>query len=315
MVFLAGRPTQPVNSLDAYENDICLQLDFLKSFQRQAPVPAARQRGVIFAGSGDSLAASMLAESFSGGLARAADPLDLYQNRSLLREKTVYFVSVSGNTASNVRSARAAPRSVAVTADPGSRLARSCGRAIRLRFPSSGVFTAGSIGFLSSALTCISLVCGFGLPRAGRPIFERATDAARGTRAPKGRIYLLGNYHTYPVAMYCAAKFYEVLGADARYCRMEQFSHMELFSVQKNDTVIIFDEPTAYGRRLAGRLRSAGLDVHMPCLRSRSMISKMLYFVFYSQLLPLRIARDAGRADCHFVLAKKIRDVSNDMIY
>ena len=55
------------------------------------------------------------------------------------------------------------------------------------------------------------------------------------------RIFVLGNLFTFPLAMYCAAKFYEILGYDAHYSRIEQFSHMELFSAQKGDTVIIFE--------------------------------------------------------------------------
>ena len=42
----------------------------------------------------------------------------------------------------------------------------------------------------------------------------------------------LGNLHTFPIAMFCAAKFYEVMGYDVHYSRIEQFSHMELFSAK-----------------------------------------------------------------------------------
>ncbi len=313
MVFLPGARNQRMGTIAAYESDIRLQPGFLGSFRGQPMIPAARQARVLFAGSGDSLAASMLAESFSGGRARAVDPLDLYRNPRLAEGKTVYFVSVSGKTAANVRAAGAVPESVAVTADPSSRLARACSRSIQLDFPSSGALTAGSVGFLASALTCASLVSRISLPGAGR-ILARAEAAARGSSVT-GSVFVLGGFHTYPLAMYCAAKFGEVLGAAARYCRTEQFSHMELFAAREGDTVIVLDDPTAYNRRLAGHLRSEGIGALLPGPASGSMISKILFYAFYSQLLPLYGAKAAGRDDCHFVLAGGLRGISDRMIY
>ena len=302
-----------MNELAAYEADIHLQLEFLESFQRQPLLLPRYYSNVIFSGSGDSFAASMLAEYFSGHAARSMDPMDLYKNRQLLRNRTVYFISISGSTISNIRSAKIAPKSVAITANPDSMLAKSCTRIIPLQFPNAGIFTAGSIGFLSSALTCISLFEKFKIRQPAR-IFAKAKMAAKAT-CVSGRIFLLGNSHTFPLAMYCAAKFYEILGIDAHYCRLEQFSHMELFSAKSGDTAIIFDEPSSYGRRLENNLRSAGLAVFAPKLISDNMISRTLYFIFYSQLLPLFMAKSHGQNNCHFVMAKKLRNSSCNMIY
>lgn len=302
-----------MNTLEAYEKDIHLQLDFLKSFCSQTPIPTRKQPNIIFAGSGDSLAASMLAESFSSNIVRSMDPLDLYKNKYLMRKKTIYFVSVSGNTISNIKSAQAASNPIAITANPQSRLAKSCIRSIQLTFPNSGMFTAGSIGFLSSVLTCMSLVKKLSVPHAGK-IFAKAEAAAKDTKVSK-RVFILGNLHTYPLAMYCAAKFYEILGTDVHYAKIEQFSHMELFSARRGDTVILFEDPSQHSRKFVNHLRSVGLDVFLPEFSSRNLISKTIFFTFYSQLLPLLVAKSTGKNDCHFVLAKKLRNVSNNMIY
>lgn len=302
-----------MNTLEAYEKDIHLQLGFLKSFRSQTPIPARMQPEIIFAGSGDSLAASMLAESYSSNTVRSMDPLELYKNDQLMRKKTVYFVSVSGNTISNIKSAQAASNPIAITANPESRLAKSCVHAIPLVFPNSGMFTAGSIGFLSSALTCISLVKKLSIPHAGK-IFAKAEAAAKDTRV-SNRVFILGNLYTYPLAMYCAAKFYEILGTDAHYAKIEQFSHMELFSAQSGDTVILFEDPSQHSRNFVKHLRSIGLDVFLPEFSSKNPISKTIFFTFYSQLLPLLVAKSIGKNDCHFVLAEKLRSVSNNMIY
>ena len=90
---------------------------------------ASEQSGSVFAGSGDSLAAAMLAEYFSEGRARAMDPSDILRNPGLVSGlHHLYLISVSGRTSANIRAARRfAGTTVAITADPGSRLARAAG--------------------------------------------------------------------------------------------------------------------------------------------------------------------------------------------
>jgi len=229
-----------MNTIEAYEKDIELQLDFLKSFRKQKPISHNQQKNTIFSGSGDSLVSVMLAESFSGGIVKAMDPLDLYNNKQLVKLKHVYFVSISGNTITNIKVAKIAKRTTAITSKPKSRLANASDEIILLNAPNNTVFTAGSISFLESALTCISLVKKITIPKDSK-LFSKAKTDAKKAKVSK-RIFILGNLFTFPLAMYCAAKFYEILGYDAHYSRIEQFSHMELFSVQKGDTVIIFEE-------------------------------------------------------------------------
>ena len=169
-----------MNSIQAYENDIKLQLDFLKSFKKQKALSAIIQKNIIFSGSGDSLASSLLAESFSGGLVKAMDPLDLYQNKFLAKSKQVYFVSISGNTIANIKVANIAKKAVAITSQPQSRLARVSDSVILLSSPNSNVFTAGSISFLESALTCISLVKYIRVPNVS--LFKKAENSAKKSR-------------------------------------------------------------------------------------------------------------------------------------
>ena len=99
-----------MTSIKAYESDILLQLDFLKSFKKQKTLSANRQKNILFSGSGDSLVSSLLAETFSKGLVKAMDPLDLYQNKELVKSKHVYFVSISGNTITNIKVAKVAKK-------------------------------------------------------------------------------------------------------------------------------------------------------------------------------------------------------------
>jgi len=301
-----------MNTIEAYEKDIELQLDFLKSFRKQRPLNYNQQKNTIFSGSGDSLASSMLAESFSGGIVRAMDPLDLYKNKQLVKSRHAYFVSISGNTITNIKVAKIAKRTTAITSKPDSRLAKASDEIIPLTAPNNGVFTAGSISFLESALTCISLVKKIIIPKNSK-LFLKAKKDAKKANVTK-RIFILGNLFTFPLAMYCAAKFYEVLGYDAHYSRIEQFSHMELFSAQKGDTVIIFEEKNSHNKQLGRNLKKIGINVIHPSMPSEK-ISQMIYCTFFSQLITLFEAKKKRKKDCHFVTAKKIRNVSNQMIY
>ncbi len=301
-----------MNSIDAFEKDILLQLEFLKSFRCITPISSQKQKNIFFSGSGDSLVSSMLAESFSSGRVRAMDPLDLYKNIDLVKSKSVYFVSISGNTITNIKTASNTKNSVAITSQQCSKLADVSDSVILLTAPNSGIFTAGSISFLESALTCISLVTKINLPEPSK-LFLKAKNNAKNALLSK-RIFVLGNFYTFPLAMFCAAKFYEVLGYDVHYSRLEQFSHMELFSIKRGDTVILFEEKNPHNTQLGKNLRKIGINVIHPLIPT-DRISQILYCTFFSQLIVLFEARKKQQKECYFITAKKIRDVSNKMIY
>jgi glucosamine--fructose-6-phosphate aminotransferase (isomerizing) len=227
-----------VSTIDAFENEIVMQLEFLEHFEPSKPLSNVQQNKAIFCGAGDSFAASLLGEVFSDFKAKALDPLDLSKHQRL-PGKHFYLVSISGNTISNIKLAKKARHATAITANQNSRLAKVCKDLIHLKFHSTGMQTAASVSFLASALTCISLVTAFKVPKY-LDLYKLASKVAK--IQIHGRIHFLGNLYSFPIAMFCAAKLSEVMGADAHYERIEQFSHMGLFSSRKNDTVIIFEK-------------------------------------------------------------------------
>jgi len=115
--------------------------------------------------------------------------------------------------------------------------------------------------------------------------------------------------------MYAAAKFYELVGYDAHYEKIEQFSHMELFSAKKDDSVIIFEEKNPHNTMMVKNLKKVGINVVSPNTPFANKISQIIYYTFFSQLLALFEAKRLGKKDCNFVLAKKLRKVSDNMIY
>jgi len=302
-----------VKTIEAFERDIFLQIKFLQTFKPQPKLSNTSQRKAIFCGSGDSFASALLAEAHSNLTIHAADPLDLLKNQHLIKGNNIFLISISGNTISNIKVAKLARKSTAITSNPQSKLAKSCSKTINLKFPNSDIFTGGSLSFLQSALTCISLVSNFRMPDYTK-IFQKAIRDAQKIKCSK-RIFILGNLHTFPIAMYCAAKFYELLGLDAHFEKIEQFSHMELFSATKGNTVIIFEEKNNHNAQLVKNLKKIGLNVYHPTLGTGNKISQFLFFTFLSQLVPLFGAKRKKQKDCHFIISKNLRNASNNMIY
>jgi len=265
-----------MKTIEAFENDILLQIPFLQNMILQKQLSIKKQQKTIFCGSGDSLAAALLAEAFSNYHARAADPLDLFQNPSIIKNKDVYIISISGNTISNVKAAKLFKNATAITSNPASKLVKACSKKIPLEYPSSGVFTSGSIGFIASALTCISLVSKFRV-RGVIKLFQKALLESKKVKLGKN-VFILGNLQTFPIAMYGAAKLYEILGSNVHYSKIEQFSHMEIFSAKRGDTVIIFEEKNPHNTKMIKNLRKFGLNVFQPNLGTMDKISQVIFF-------------------------------------
>ncbi|MEM2785709.1 MAG: SIS domain-containing protein [Candidatus Nitrosotenuis sp.] len=301
-----------MKTVAAFKADIFLQPKLLKEFKGVARLSDKTLKKCVFCGTGDSLAAAMLAEAFSEYRARSLDPLDVVKNKKLLKGRKAYFVSISGNTISNIKAAHMAQSATAITKNQSSRLAKTCDNVIVLSYCDSGILTSGSIGFLSSALTCISLVKKFKI-RNPQKLFNLAQLSAKKI-IPKNRVFILGNQYTYPVALYGAAKMYEILGHDAHYERIEQFSHMSMFCARQGDTVIILEQKNKHTTRLARYLTKLGLNVFHPSI-STNQIDQVVFYTFVLQLVTLNAATKLRLSDCHFVTSKKIRDASSAMIY
>lgn len=302
-----------MSTVAAFEKEIQMQLKFVKNFIPQKLISSLKQNQVIFCGTGDSFVSAKLTEVFSDFRAKAFDPLELLTNKKLLQKKKLYLISISGNTISNIKLAKKYHKTVAITANQHSRLSKQCNGIIPLSFENTGIQTAGSISFLASALTCLSLVTSFSLKDA-QNLFYNA-DRLTKKLSLSGKVFVLGNYWSYPVAMYCAAKMYETLGLDAHYERIEEFSHTGLFSCRKGDTVIIFEKKNPHNQKLITSLKRYGLRAIRIDPPSSNKFNQVLFFIFVSQLLALCSAKRKRKKDCFFVEQKKLRDTSSSMIY
>ena len=301
-----------VYTIAAFESEIKMQLEFLEHFEPCKPLSAINQTKAVFCGAGDSFAASLLGEIFSDFKSKALDPLDLSKNPRTLLGKHLYLVSISGNTISNIRLAKKVRDATAITANQDSRLAKACKDLIHLKFNNTGMQTAGSVSFLASALTCISLVTAFKMPKYLN-LYKLASKMAK--RKIHGRVHVLGDLYSFPIAMFCAAKLSEVIGADAHYERIEQFSHMGLFSSRKGDTVLIFEKKNSHNEKLVRQIKKCGLHPILVDPKTNDPIGQVIFFIFVSELLSLHLAKIKNRTECFFVEQKRLRNASSSMIY
>lgn len=302
-----------MTTISAFKKEIEFQTKFIENFIPLKPISISRQKNTIICGTGDSFAAALLCEAFSDFRIRAFDPLDLLKNKRFVKGKKLFLISISGNTVSNIELARRTKTTIAVTSNPNSRLAKACKKTVVLRYQNSGIFTSGSISFVAAALTCISLVSKFKIKNAAK-LLAKARKVATSIHL-KSKVFLLGNLYTFPITMFGAAKLYEILGIDAHYERIEQFSHMGLFSTNSGDTVIIFEEKNLHNSKLLEHLKRCGLKVIRIQPPTKNKLEMALFFTFVIEYVAFYHAKRKNLNECYFVTARKLRNASSSMIY
>jgi hypothetical protein len=301
----------------ALADEVRRQPEALEEFGK-SNLPRA-SRGSIFAGAGDSYAASLAAFYFSGGRCLALDPYVLVTQPQMAEGAEVFFVSVSGRTSSNVKAAErvrgVARRTTVLTADTKSPLAGEADRVVRL--PMS--YVPRMPGFLSFSLSLIavlriaggSILCDF------RSAFKKAEKDEGQISYGRGTTYFLGNSLAHPAAIYAAAKTYELLGAKAHGELLEEFSHLELFSLEKSDVVNVLScfDPAGMSGKLERALVNRGFESNRLPTRGGSDAERLFHAVFAAQLSVLRKARQERLSRPRFLSARERLGVSDSMIY
>jgi fructoselysine-6-P-deglycase FrlB-like protein len=306
-----------MNSMQAMEQEIKDQLLFLQNPKLQDPVD-----NCVFVGAGDSYAAALAAQHVSNNQALCLSPMDVALNPALVSSRTVYFVSVSGNTRANMLAANAIKRrgvrTIAVTAKPASPLARACGEVIELKYEGSGTTTAGTISFMATLIACLSIATRLRIPKNIVSLFSRATIQAKKAGAGLGSgglNVLLGNGPLFPIAAYGAFKFNEVLGEKALYYSAEEFCHSPIFSIKNSDSILVLGGKRDNSQALDLRLRKEGFNSCYIDFDQENAVDALIQSTFLVQLLVLSIAKTRGVIDCYFLKNKKLLRLSSDFIY
>ncbi len=276
--------------------------------------------GSILVGAGDSYAASLCVSNLSSFRLLAVDPRSLNQAPEMARGRDVYIVSVTGRTSANLEVARrlrgVCRHTFGITASTDSPLAKDVDEVIRIPLTSRGK-APGTLSFSLSLLILLLLQC----PKRAWD-FRGAFDASRRAAekvmlSQTGVTYFLGNHAANGVAVYAAAKVYEFLGWRSHPELLEEFSHMELFSLTRDDTVNIFScfDDGNTGKKLKALLRRHRYRCELIDSWGESDVEKLFHSVFTVQLAALRSAELLGLMRPHFLDAKTQLETSDAMIY
>ena len=307
-----------VSSINSVEEEVLSQPDTLDKEIRR-PVPERLAPGTVIVGAGDSYAAGVCASQLASLRFPVSDPLSLLDMRDL-GERDLCIVSVSGRTRTNIEVAKMARRTgravTVVSSFRDSPLACLADRVIELPFRPA----PKSPGMLSFSLTLLALL------RMTSPQFrcdfQRALSVAgnpsRSFRvSERGTTFILANWASYGVAVYGSAKVYEVLGSKAQPEELEQFGHMEIFSLTKQDSVNVI---SGLGSRKAALRLHRQLGEHgfssSEVRMNRGNISERLFAsVFALQLAVLREAKRLGLKRPAFLGSRAALAVSDSVIY
>jgi fructoselysine-6-P-deglycase FrlB-like protein len=276
-------------------------------------------KGSIIVGAGDSYAVALAAFHLSKGAMLAFDPYSLGTFPEIAAGRDVFFVSASGRTSSNIAAARKvrgfAKETVAITADRNSGLARATGSTIKLPM-ALAPRTPGLLSFTLSLVAALRISIGDFSSDFGRA-FGGAEKAGRNVSFAKGTTYFLGNSAAYAVAIYAQSKMHEFFRAKAHAELLEEFSHLELFSLKRADGVVAFGcfDPSGTGPRLCRALLRRGYEAQVIVPSGTSDAEQLFQSVFAIQLAELREARALGLDGPRFLSAKDSLDISDSMIY
>lgn len=274
--------------------------------------------GTIFVGAGDSYAAALAGFYVSNGRCLALDPYSLWASPEMASGRDVVFVSASGRTSSNIAAAKrvkgVARRTWAVTADRRSELTRATDDIVKIpmRYVPK---TTGMLSFSLSLLAVVRMSSSLGscdFARALRWSRKRFGDFHFG----RGTTYFLGNSVAFAVSLYAAAKGYELLGAKCHAELLEEFSHKEVFSLHKQDSLNVFAsfDPEGMGEKLCRLLRSQGYEAKTMS-GDGSATERLFGSVFVAQLAALKESSTRGLTEPKFLSSGGSLAVSDSMIY
>jgi hypothetical protein len=180
-------------------------------------------------------------------------------------------------------------------------------------------YTSRTPGMLSFGLSLLAILRIAGLGEGAS--FDRAMANAKRDRGRlvlgKGTTYFLGNSMGHAAALYAAAKAYEVLGAKAHAEQLEEFSHLEMFSLGSGDVVNVFScfDPSAKSEKLSRILSESGYESGFVPARGRTDVERLFHSVFAGQLSVIDAAKRAGLKRPRFLDSDRKLSASDAMIY
>jgi fructoselysine-6-P-deglycase FrlB-like protein len=316
-----------LSSIDVMKLEIESQLmlpDNLES-NRQVDLPRC-----IMTGSGDSYIVAAIASYLSKYKITCCYPSTLIINPEILNDKELYIISVSGRTAHNIAAAKIARKNhiktTAITADPESQLGKFCDGIVRINYKMKRALTSGTASFFLSMLTCLSLITEIKYDRKDlRFSFEISNkivdDLLKEIPNATSSIMFLADGLLYLVACYASLKLNEVLGIRSYPYSLEEFCHAPLFSIKKEDKIIIlggYENNFSQSKKIKNFIKKLkDLDYSLSSLDfpGPTYLDCLFQAIFSVQLLSLKMGQRNGLVDCYFVQNNDLLGISSSCIY
>ncbi len=203
----------------------------------------------IFIGNGDSYVAGLISSYVSSFRSLCLTPLDIITFPKVSEGRHVYFVSVSGNTAANIRAAKVMNTrnvpSTAITMDRNSPIAKICNDVIKIDVPESKEVTSGTLTFTASTVICLSLISDIANTALIPEIYENCKESCQDYEDVnfKEQAYvILGNDFLYPCAMYGKLKINEIFGFPSIAYSSDEFFHAPIFGTRLTDYILLLEK-------------------------------------------------------------------------
>jgi fructoselysine-6-P-deglycase FrlB-like protein len=196
---------------------------------------------------------------------------------------------------------------------------------VRIKYSTRRALTSGTASFFLSMLTCLSLMTKIkynkkDLEFAFEIANNRIDDLLKEIPNTTSSILFLADGVLYPVACYGSLKLNEVLGITSYPYSLEEYCHAPLFSIKKDDKIIILD---GYENNFSqskiiknfGKLKGFNYSLSSLDFPGPTYLDLLFQAIFSVQLLSLKTAQRNGLIDCFFVENQDLLEVSSGCIY
>ena len=272
----------------------------------------------IYVGSGDSYAAGLFAEFFTGHRCRCYSPSDLIGSK-ILYDKTYCFISVTGKTKANIelaqRATESGARTVAITFDQNSKLAQVCKEVVLLKLPKAKTPGSGFGTFVANVVTSLQLT-GVDVPKNFHLWYKKGLELSlellNSVALPDQITYVIGNNILHVLAFYASLKMAEFFGITAVPYKLEEFCHSPIFGIKKSHYLWILGQSE---KRLSRKLGKLGINISYFELYNGDTLTQLFQSIFFVQHLILLLAQRSGFTQLKYLVEQDVLKTSSDIIY
>jgi fructoselysine-6-P-deglycase FrlB-like protein len=303
-----------MNSIESLKLDFNFQINQLYNIHNKKLFDDC-----IYVGSGDSYVAGLIVEYLTSHKCRCYSPSDLFNSR-FIKDKTYCFISVTGKTKANIevarRASQAGVKTVAVTLNKKSNLAKICDELVLPEIKRKDTPTAGFSTFVANVVTCLQ-ISGITIPQKfgvwHKKGVQLSLDLLESIMLPEeDSIYLLGNNILYAIALYTSFQMAEFFGSNVIAHKLEEFCHSPIFGFKRADYIWILGQNESH---LNQRLNALSLRLSYMELYNQDILAQVFESIFFVQNLMLLLAQRHGVTELQYVLMKDVLKASSDIIY